>query len=1015
MSATEAPLHVCFLWHMHQPPYADPVTGEVLLPWVRLHGLKDYGDVPLALTETPGARATINWVPGLLDQLDAAAAEDAWKQEQFWRLATCPPADLSGEERATIRRDFFSLDHTHMLDPYPRYREVYALARSPDRLSEPDLRDLQVWFTLAWCGSAARRHPTVADLLERGRDFTEEDKRALNEAQREILSQVTERCRDLVGGGRLEVCCSPYYHPILPLLADTDVARVADESSPAPRQGFRWPGDARAQLSRGRDAHTARFGEAPAGCWPSEGSLSPEIVEMAAELEFRWLVTDQALLERSLGRAPTAQELLAPWDLGGVAGFFREHELSDRIGFVYATWEATDAWSDFAERLTALRQQLDGRPGVVTIALDGENCWETYDGGAMAFLPGLYRAIAATPGLQLSTLSEALDEVGTGDRRIDELAPGSWINGTFRTWLGDPSKNRGWDLLASAREVAGGDLSQLMADDPALADLIMRAEASDWWWWLGEGHSSPYDPVFDRLLRRHLTAIYRHLDREVPPALLRPITAMDGGGPVTAPTRTLEPPLTGRVRSFYSWYGAGSLTPAFGATHRADWRLRRVRFVASDEELTVRIECASAARRAVNGRHLVLIRHDGEQVALWPPEPGVVAVCDQVLDARIPLTRAGADAHDRLVFSIALLDADSGEVIERLPPTGAADVRLEPPAPGHAPPSLTADLRRDAFEHAWVVVAPERGNRPSYTHNASCPFCDMDDHSHHVLLRIDGPDGPVRVVPNAFPALRVEASLAPERLPGRHERMGGLGAHEIVIETPLHDRDLGQLQTGQIATVLRVWRERIRDLHRDVRLGFVFPFRNHGPGAGASVEHPHSQIIATPVPPPRLERELSQISDHFTRTGRPLLGDVLEAELASQSRIVRADDHLVSWCDFASRQPFEIVVAPRLQQHDFTSASDTDVDRLAEHLDDVLRRLRIATDGADWNMALSTAPNPAVLPLAGLGPDTMPLAFRWHLRIIVRRTHPGGFEWATGMYINPTPPELAAAHLRKLG
>jgi hypothetical protein len=377
----------------------------------------------------------------------------------------------------------------------------------------------------------------------------------------------------------------------------------------------------------------------------------------------------------------------APWDADGVAVFFRDHGLSDLIGFTYGRWDAGAAIADFVGRLGAMADRLGHEDAVVTVALDGENCWETYTGGVRGFVPDLYRAIMGRPGLRLSTMSEALAAVGTGGRQVAPLGTGSWIDGTFRTWLGDPVKNRAWDLLAEARQRVGRPLSSLRAEDPELADLVMRAEASDWFWWFGQGHSSQFDSDFDRLFRHHLVAIYERLGEPVPEALRRPVHATAGGGAGVAvgqawtpPTARVWPAITGRVDSFFKWVGAGRLLPVEGAMHAAS-RVAEVRLGVSDDAIYALLVTRGPAARVLEGirEQLCAAGEEEAQATLWPPEhtsEAVDAACGEVLEACVPraaLVAAGAD----MVRVRLRLESAGGALLEQVPAHRGVPLRLD--------------------------------------------------------------------------------------------------------------------------------------------------------------------------------------------------------------------------------------------------------------------------------------------------------------------------------------------------
>lgn len=685
-------LHVCFLWHMHQPSYDDPVSGDVVMPWVRMHGVKDYTDMALA-AQAAGARVTFNFVPGLCDQLEAALAPGYDKREVFWRVSLKAPKALTSAELDLLRARFFSLQHANMLEPYPRYVELRQTVAAGDRLTAQDIRDLQVWFNLGWCGEGVRNKPEVAALLVKHEGFDEADKAALLAAQREALGEVIPRYRELVTSGTIELSCSPHYHPILPLLTDTATATMADACTVLPDVRFRWPGDARWHIERGVASHTERFGAPPAGMWPSEGSVTAALVPMLLDSGLRWIATDDAILSKSLGeREPTPAERCRPWDFDGLRVFFRDHVLSDRIGFVYATWPDDAACGDFVARLAELERALDGADGAVTIALDGENCWEHYPSGSLGFLPKLYRAIDATPGLRLSTFSEALEAVPAARTASGKLATGSWIDGTFRTWIGDSAKNNGWELLAAARSAVGTPIRDLAEHDPELADLVMRAEASDWFWWLGEGHSSSFDPDFDLLFRRHLAGIYDHLGLPRPAALEQPVDP-DSGSPasqsvqVQAPAHFLRPRITGRDDDYYKWLGAGHVYASHGAMHRADRLIERVDFGFDTTTVSLRVvtrgraaEAFASGARARLKLTPVDLRAAGAEVVLWPAAAlpvGAEAACDVVLEVQVPTPSLALSLERAHRWDIELLiDNAEGALEERFPPSGPARVQL---------------------------------------------------------------------------------------------------------------------------------------------------------------------------------------------------------------------------------------------------------------------------------------------------------------------------------------------------
>ncbi len=462
------PLSVAIVWHMHQPFYRDLRTGQIPLPWVRLHAAKDYLHMAEALARHPAMHVTINMVPSLTEQMLAWAegreADDLalLAEQETWSLT----------DKRMIVGLCFSISWDNVIRRYRRYAEL--LDRRPQALADPaafsdaDYRDLLAWFNLAWIDpNLLERDLTLAALVARGRDFTRADLRAIHAIQRQIAASVLPSYRRLAAAGQLEICASPYFHPILPLLADSDSAQRPSPGLPVPQPPYRAAKDVAAQLRLAVEAHTAHFGAPPHGLWPSEGAVSPEILPLIRAAGFTWLATGEAILGRSLGRAlqrdsnnlltdPRAlyqpYRVLADTELGPYV-IFRDHELSDRIGFLYQGLPGRQAAEDMIYRLLEIRRRINDpdRPYLVSIILDGENCWEHYEHNGDVFLDALYSGLSKRPELKPVTVSEFL----AGRRpaaTLAKLATGSWIGGDLTTWIGDPEHNRAWDALRRARE-----------------------------------------------------------------------------------------------------------------------------------------------------------------------------------------------------------------------------------------------------------------------------------------------------------------------------------------------------------------------------------------------------------------------------------------------------------------------------------------------------------------------------------------------------------------------------------
>lgn len=613
-----APLNIIFIWHMHQPYYKDPVKNEYLLPWVYLHAVKDYFDMPAIVEDTPGARAVFNLVPSLVEQLLDYAAGRA--VDQFLIKGQMNPADMTEDDRLFLLENFFSANRQQMIEPHRRYLELLYMAgegrpgSARDRarhFSNQDLLDLQVCFFLAWTGEAARRRfPEFRELLAKGSNYTAEDRELLFATQARLLKQIIPLYKKLHESGQIELSVTPYYHPILPLLCDTRIAQEAMPRINLPQERFRHPEDARAQIRRGLSYFKEIFGVEPKGMWPSEGAVSDEALAIIAECGLQWVATDEEVLGHSLegGLGHHKQQLYRPWKFAAPAGdlglFFRDHQLSDLIGFTYSQWDALRATADFTGRLRQVRQQVGGAECLVPVILDGENAWEYYPRNGYEFLSRLYAGIAGADDMRLITCSEALQQSFNAGR-LQHIHPGSWINANYGVWIGHPEENLAWDLLARARQTleqrhpqaaellasAGEDGSQSQ-QARLLCTSLYAAEGSDWFWWFGDDHFSPQSDRFDYLFRRHLINLYNLLGLDPPVELLEPIKKKSPAGLVREPAGFIEPKINGKVDDYFEWLAAGlfDLTRQGSAMHSSDRMLQGFYWGYNREFLFCRID-----------------------------------------------------------------------------------------------------------------------------------------------------------------------------------------------------------------------------------------------------------------------------------------------------------------------------------------------------------------------------------------------------------------------------------------
>jgi alpha-amylase/alpha-mannosidase (GH57 family) len=595
------PLNIAILWHMHQPYYKDLVTGEYVMPWVRLHGIKDYYDMVAILDEFPSVHQTFNMVPSLVDQILDYVENNA--SDTHMDLTLKPASELTPSDKEAILQNFFLANWENMVKPYPRYWEilkmrgfVYAKSDLKDiqrYFTTQDYLDLQVWFNLAWFDPMFREGDEfLRGLVRKGRDFTEDEKVELIRKQREVLSLIIPKYREMEGKGTIEISTTPYYHPILPLLCDSFAARMAIPNIQLPKRRFLHPEDAVTQVNMAVDFHRRVFGRTPRGMWPSEGSVSEGIIPIVADAGINWIATDEEILAKSIHAlferdkdevVKDAKSLYRPY-IAQAAGkrvsmFFRDHSLSDLIGFVYSKWDAEHASQDFINRLHRIRERLlihgDLDHFVVPIILDGENAWEYYKNDGRDFLRSLYGKLSKDPLIRTVTMSEYL-EANPPKNTLPHLFSGSWINHNFKIWIGHEEDNAAWDLLEETRRALVDFEMEGTAEKATIEKAwqeIYIAEGSDWCWWYGEEHSTENDEAFDNLYRKHLMNVYMIMGKDIPEELFIPILREDK---VCKPTIDLvsfiSPAIDGEVTNYFEWLSAAyyDVAKVGGTMHRVE-------------------------------------------------------------------------------------------------------------------------------------------------------------------------------------------------------------------------------------------------------------------------------------------------------------------------------------------------------------------------------------------------------------------------------------------------------------
>jgi alpha-amylase/alpha-mannosidase (GH57 family) len=533
------PLRIAILWHQHQPYYR--VKDEFALPWVRLHAVKDYTDLPLIHTEFPSLKLTYNIVPSLLIQLDEYSKGVL---DTVQRLTYIQAERLTLDDKQSILQLFFLCNHNTMLYPYDRYRELYEQSRDADfalhHWTTQEWLDLQVWYNLTWIGELSRRNSAIQSLLHKSRGFTENDKQIVLLHHRLLLRSMNPLLTELQSSSMAELSVTPLYHPILPLIIDTNSALSATPDITLPEKGYSQPSSASVHLRRGVEVFEQHLSSRPHGIWCSEGSVSNQTLDLLTEYSFTWTATDEAVLFNTITNTQGAEfhhtDKYFPYKVRTTSGkdvtiFFRDHELSDAIGFVYSQWDTNSAVNDFVGRLHGIRNNLIEKYGedillnaVVPIILDGENCWEYYKQNGVPFLRGIYEKLTTDSTLSTVTFSDIL-ESNTEYRRLDSgITSGSWIFGNFKIWIGHEEKNTAWTELSKARDMYEENKNTMNEQSSHEAhEHLLIAEGSDWFWWYGDDHSAESRTVFDDIFRYHLRSVYTLCNVDIPNRLFQSI------------------------------------------------------------------------------------------------------------------------------------------------------------------------------------------------------------------------------------------------------------------------------------------------------------------------------------------------------------------------------------------------------------------------------------------------------------------------------------------------------------
>ena len=582
------PAKIVFLFHMHQPYYIDLAENKSVMPWVRLHGIKGYYDIPYLISKLDKTKITVNLVPSLIEQI--LLYSERRITDTFLDLSLKHPSLMSEDEKFFLIDNFFSVNRKNFIETNERYFELLklrgesedidALKKNLAFFKEQDLIDLQALFNLSWFGFAARHEFEEINALSKKQSFTFDDVRKIIDIQFKVIERIIPLYKELFSKGRIDISVSPYFHPILPLIIDSDIARVCLPEKPLPPR-FSFEKHARWHVEDAVSFFEKIFGRKPSGMWPSEGSVSDETLELIASCGIKWIATDEGILEKSGFEGKNKLDFLyKPYSFRNKLNcFFRDRELSDKIGFVYYNMKTGEAVSDFLNSVERIVKFSKENP-VIPVIFDGENPWEFYPDYGEDFLKSLFVAIEECDFAETSLFSEFSGNSALPV--IQNIWPGSWINSNFAIWIGHSETNTAWSYLrraASFFEEKSAEFGDSEAYRKAKKE-IMVAEGSDWFWWYGDDFQVKGQEKFDLLFLKHLSNVYRFLGEEVPLYLKTPIKKSKEFFSVNKPKSLVFPSIDGKITDFFEWRNAGCFTPlsSGGAMYEGKPPIKKVFF-----------------------------------------------------------------------------------------------------------------------------------------------------------------------------------------------------------------------------------------------------------------------------------------------------------------------------------------------------------------------------------------------------------------------------------------------------
>ena len=663
-------LNLSFFWHMHQPDYRGS-DGMMQMPWVFLHAIKDYYEMPWLLSKYRSLKASFNITSPLIEQINLY--NEPVENDYFISLWNAEPSQLSDEERGWLIKICKSTQYDTMVKPLEYFDTLY----NQENLSDSELLDFEVLFILAWCGNYLRQENSVVKgLFKKGKRFSQDDKRSLLKTLSEFTQTILPFYASLQKDGVISLSTTPYNHPILPLLLDINNAKYANEHTNLPNNPLSLKEDAIEQIESSIELYEKSFGVKPTGLWPAEGAVDEVSVAIYKERGIKWIATDESILFKSI-EDKNHSNLYKPYKYTGVSIGFRDHGLSDLIGFNYRFKAGYEASENFIHSLEPIASELENP--LVFVILDGENAWEFFENNAYDFFTSLYGRLSDTPWCKTITMDEVsnLKDFTV----LERLSAGSWINGDFNTWSGHPEKNRAWEYIYQTRRDVDnyrGEISDEIAKK--IKFHFLASECSDWFWWYGDDHLTEFASEFDSLFREHLITIYRLLDIQPPSDLFEPIiTNKSSVSFLLKPQVPITPMIDGTNSSFFEWLGSGCVdeTKLLTTMNRTRGAVEKIYYGQNDTGIFFAFEGDIISLDVSDLKLFITIEETGKKLEFdmnqaYCEERFCMAIADRV---EISLDKSHFEDHKTIHFRFEIMRGE--KIVQEMPGFGSLLVELD--------------------------------------------------------------------------------------------------------------------------------------------------------------------------------------------------------------------------------------------------------------------------------------------------------------------------------------------------